>query len=188
MKKLELLLLVPFAFAFILSSGSCKKDLINTGPLYTLPAATQTGANTFACLLNGQAFIPNKLNTVQGAILECRYDDTGPGYFEAAGGTKNNDGSITDIILRANFLSASSGQTLSFQALSANASASCIIQYPTGASTEYDTNSSVSGQLTITGFNAAKAILSGTFYFNAVNSANDTVKITGGRFDMRYYQ
>ena len=35
----------------------CKKD--EPSPEEQLPAATQTGANTFGCLINGQTWEPN---------------------------------------------------------------------------------------------------------------------------------
>ena len=51
MIKIFSLLLLP-----ILLADSCKK---NGNELSKLPTATQTGANTFGCLINGKAFIPN---------------------------------------------------------------------------------------------------------------------------------
>ena len=39
----------------VLCAASCKKDKQNQDQL---PPATQTGANTFACLINGKVFIP----------------------------------------------------------------------------------------------------------------------------------
>ena len=50
MKRL-LLLLLPLALL------GCKKD--DPKPEDQLPPATRTGANTFGCLVNGQAWTPN---------------------------------------------------------------------------------------------------------------------------------
>ena len=36
---------------------ACKKDKTETTELSKLPAATQTGANTFGCLVNGKAWV-----------------------------------------------------------------------------------------------------------------------------------
>ena len=50
----------------------------------------------------------------------------------------------------------------------------------------YSTSDLVNGMLTIKKFDEINQIASGTFWFNAVNSLGDTVKITDGRFDMHF--
>lgn len=45
--------LLPFALATALALPACKKD----APEASLPPATQVGANTGGCLINGQPFI-----------------------------------------------------------------------------------------------------------------------------------
>jgi hypothetical protein len=47
----ELLLM---AFSYIFIGNGCKKQQENK-----LPAATQNGANTFGCLIDGKAWIPS---------------------------------------------------------------------------------------------------------------------------------
>jgi hypothetical protein len=45
--------------AFVLMASGCKKNNnSNNSPIDQLPPATQIGANTFGCLINGQAFTP----------------------------------------------------------------------------------------------------------------------------------
>ena len=44
---------------FIIIGASCKKDKTTTEPADQLPQATNTGANTFGCLVNGKVFIPS---------------------------------------------------------------------------------------------------------------------------------
>jgi hypothetical protein len=51
--KTILLLLVSLLFL----QGSCKKET-DRCPTYKLPPATQTGANTFGCLVNDVVFVP----------------------------------------------------------------------------------------------------------------------------------
>jgi len=43
--------------SFFLLSSSCKKNK-PTNPVDQLPPETQTGANTFGCLINGEVFKP----------------------------------------------------------------------------------------------------------------------------------
>ncbi len=51
--------LLTLCTAFLLTACACTK---NSKPILNepLPPATQTGANTFGCTLNGQVFVPNK--------------------------------------------------------------------------------------------------------------------------------
>ena len=55
--------------SFILLSSSCKKQIVQpVNELSLLPAATQTGAGTFGCLLNGVAFVPKKPDFLRNPI------------------------------------------------------------------------------------------------------------------------
>jgi hypothetical protein len=65
--------------AALLSTGCQKAD---SDPVGQLPPATQTGANTFGCLVNGQSYTPSGNNGTanyavlyglgfQGAIYKC---------------------------------------------------------------------------------------------------------------------
>jgi len=47
--------------SFFLLSSSCKKNK-PTNPVDQLPPETQTGANTFGCLINGEVFKPGGHN------------------------------------------------------------------------------------------------------------------------------
>ena len=47
-------MLVMFA-----SCNSCKKELTTEDLVAQLPPATQTGANTFGCLIDGKPYVPN---------------------------------------------------------------------------------------------------------------------------------
>jgi len=187
MKTLHSILLILLSFTLL--SSSCKKHVIQpVNQLSLLPPATQTGANTFGCLVNGQAFVPKNRSILQGPILQCNYIYTTGGYhLTVAGGNKNSDGSITDIVVGTDSLAVAQGETLTFKTfVTGNAQASYTLFYYTGGENDYETNNTVYGQLTITKLDPVKQIVSGTFYFNAVNSAGDTVKITDGRFDMPY--
>ena len=53
MKKILLILLTAFVL------NSCDKDDNNCQGIDCLPAATQTGAGTFGCLVNGVPFVDN---------------------------------------------------------------------------------------------------------------------------------
>jgi hypothetical protein len=87
MRKIHFLL-----FAIFIVLASCHKDDDDqpTDPVDQLPPATQTGAGTFGCLLDGEVFLPG--NTPNN--LDCVYQFVDGGYYFALQGTKretNND-------------------------------------------------------------------------------------------------
>jgi len=186
MKNLPLFILIIFSLTLL--SSSCKKHGIHpVSQLSLLPPATQTGANTFGCLVNGQAFVPKNRNILEGPDLQCNYIYTAGGYhLTVAGGNKNGDGTLTGVIVATDSLAIAPGQTLTFKTFApGNADASYTLYSITGEN-QYTTNNTISGQLIITKLDSIRQIVSGTFYFNAVNSTGKIVKISDGRFDMLY--
>jgi hypothetical protein len=60
-------------------------------------------------------------------------------------------------------------------------------EFPCGQSyIEFLTNDIVTGELNLKKFDEVNQIASGTFWFNAVNDVGDTVKVTEGRFDVKF--
>jgi len=51
---------------------------------------------------------------------------------------------------------------------------------------EYYTTSSITGELTITRVDTSNSIISGTFWFDAINAEGEVVEIRDGRFDYVY--
>jgi len=139
-------------------------------------------------LVNGQAFVPKNTNILEGPDLQCNYIYTAGGYhLTVACANKNSSGTVTDVIVGTDSLAIAEGETLAFKTfVEGNAQASYTLFYNSGGQNDYETNAKVSGQLMITKLDTMKQIVSGTFYFNALNSTGDTVKITNGRFDMPY--
>jgi hypothetical protein len=89
--SLSVLLLICFA--------QCKKT--STNPIDQLPPATQIGANTFGCLINGQAFTPGG-SGLSGPNLSCFYQylipNTPNGYtFYLNGIDKTNTCNIREV-------------------------------------------------------------------------------------------
>ena len=175
-------------FSLIILSSSCKKHTVPpVSQLSLLPPATQTGANTFGCLVNGKAFIPGGSLSLT-PHTQCNYIYTAGGYYlTVSGNYKGSDGTITGIVFGTDSLAVDPGQLFLFNTNTpGNASAFYNLAYAHGGITSYVTNSKVSGQLIITKFDQSNQIISGNFYFNAVDFSGDTVKITDGRFDMLY--
>jgi hypothetical protein len=86
-------------FCFALVNFTCKKHSVN--PVDTLPPATQTGANTFGCLINGKAFTPGG-SSFSGPNLTATYEylisGTPNGYsFNVGAGDLRNTCNVTGI-------------------------------------------------------------------------------------------
>lgn len=81
MKKIFQLLVIAMLFI------ACNKDNDTIAPIDQLPEATQTGENTFGCLLNGEAFLPS------GGVnpLDCVYEYYYGSYLFALQGNRRDD-------------------------------------------------------------------------------------------------
>jgi hypothetical protein len=191
--KTKYLLLFLFFGAWLCICGSCKKpvDPIPISELDKLPAATQTGANTFGCLVNGQAFLPHSNSFLSGSY-QCNYIYTNGGYYFLVNASNSSTTNyIYSISLSTNALPISEGQTIKLQNNGVAGKACGLYGYLYGTSpTDYETTTVVGGQIFINNFDQNKQIVSGTFFFNAINLSNskDTIHVTDGRFDMKYTQ
>ncbi|WP_143064725.1 hypothetical protein [Hyunsoonleella jejuensis] len=86
MKKLSTFTLLMLSL-MLLSTTSCKDDDDTpTNPIDKLPPATQTGANTFGCLLDGEAFLPGRGQLTNDAV----YQFVNGGYYLAIQGNRRN--------------------------------------------------------------------------------------------------
>ena len=173
----------PLLLAALLGLSQCKHtDPAPPKPEDQLPPATQTGAHTFGCLLNGQPWTPSgnvgPLNYrliydpgYAGGDLEIRAyryveELKGTQYFVIAGapvtkaGTYPIDGKTIGVYYK-------SGIT-----------GSCFEYYNAPDLT-------TSGQLIVSRLDLTQGIVSGTFNFKLWQPGCDTLKVTQGRFDYK---
>jgi len=75
------------------------------------------------------------------------------------------------------------GQTYPLQTSASNP---ISITYVAGNQVMSSVKAPLTGQLTITKLDLQNRIISGTFYFDAVNPAGDKVSVTDGRFDVKF--
>lgn len=185
------LLPTPLLLAALLGLNQCKKS--DSGPAKPedqLPPATQTGANTFGCLLNGQPWTPT-YNFAIGTSppLRVTYDPTYTG------------GSLQIRAIRAVtglpdgqyiFLGCSSLSNPGIYPMSIAGPAG--VYYSTGLRSgpcqeyRYDNHTpgfSMQGQLVITHLDLRAGIIAGTFSFTLAQTGCDTVRVTQGRFDKK---
>ncbi len=179
MKKIILASLIISLFSF----SKCKKDKPDSNGL---PSATQTGANTLGFLLNGQPWTPKGFNG-STTNLSISVDE----------GYKNGTFNITayKIINGTNkqYLAFGIADSLNFL----SPPVSIEIGKPlfgllfTNSICTYDGFNDTliykRGQLTLSKFDKINRIISGTFMVTFFkNSCGDTLKVTEGRFDLKY--
>ena len=178
MKTMLLTLFTITAFV-ITGCTSCKKSADNNG----LPPATQTGANTFGALVNGQVWTPNGYSGT--ANLTISYD---LGY---AYGTLNV--SAYRIIDSANL----TGMGVSVDSLNNYVIPHTFILKPNSNTNMVYNNQCwyesskpstySNGFITISKLDKQQGIISGTFAAQLYKPGCDTVNITEGRFDMKLH-
>ena len=174
-----LLLLISF-FTF----SECKKHKPDT-PVDQLPPATQTGASTFGCLVNGKVFTPSG-DPFGGPIKSCAYQFVGGYSFQLK--ARRSEGSGTySIGVFTDSLEIQEGTKLLLQNQYEKGKA--YGKYSLFSFTGdklFTTDSISSGELFIKKFDQANRIVSGTFWFDAVNDVGEKVQVREGRFDMKY--
>jgi hypothetical protein len=169
--------------AALLSLSQCKKhDSGPTKPEDLLPPATQTGAGTFGCLLNGQPWTPQGYSGTPNFITT--YD---AGYHNgtlqvkcyrySSSGLQGITFGATNVIGIGTYpfpLKSENGVSY----LDNSKTAPCDIW--NGNSTSYTYQA---GSLTLTRFDMKAGVISGTFQFRVYKLGCDTLNITQGRFD-----
>jgi hypothetical protein len=148
----------------------CESNPTPKTELEKLPPITQTGENTFGCLVNGKAFVSE---TTTDAVAFYQM-----GILQIIGGLIDEE--ISFIIHEDNTPILSGKYDLVNNSL-AEAS---FYSYINGNTCIYTDKNVITGTLTITQLNLQQFILAGTFEFDAVTTVCDTVKITDGRFDL----
>jgi len=148
-----------------------------------LPPITDTGANTFGCLIDGKVFVPQKPAFSTYEILQCNYQLVGGvQYLVLSGGDFVNNNGVSlfteNIVLKADTI-------LKFD--DPNHHLAYAYFYGSGNREDYKTLDSTNGICNIKHFDPYKQIISGTFWFDATDTATGkVVHITDGRFDVHY--
>ena len=171
--KQKLFLLI-FLFSGLLCS-QCRKHTEQ------LPAATQTGAGTLGFTINGKVYKASFPDVLATYIYENFPYPYGNGYFLTITGNKDNwhIGLLTDS------LKIFEGQTYILNN-NADSKGSAYADYIDGGK-EYYTKPYLAGELNITKLDSVNKIVSGTFWFDAIDTlSNTTVQVRDGRFDLHY--
>ena len=165
--------------------SKCKDDPEPKNPEDELPSATQTGANTFGCLVNGEAWTPKgHSGTLPNFFIS--YDPTYAGGnidIRAYRFPKSGNSGRQSIRLGGDDVGSIGTYAL---AVSEARGASFNDDFRSGTCQEYrsaDRSVYCRGTLTLTRLDATVA--SGTFEFVLAKPGCDTIRVTQGRFDRK---
>jgi hypothetical protein len=173
----------------LLLGASCRKtntDIPKT-ELEKLPAITQKGANTFGCLVDGVAWLPNGTKLQNGGSnIQVYVDPTFQGGRFSVSGDKYNEPN--------QFISIGSSKCTSVGMYNFDSSFNLIQFYRNISGSIYVNYTSIDfmiykkGFLNITKYDLSSGIFSGTFegkLYKTNGSYGDTIRITNGRFDVK---
>jgi len=167
--------------AALLGLSQCKKS--DPDPLSQLPPATQTGANTFGCLVNGQAWTPQGYNGISNYSVV--YDAGLNGGVFDLNTYRYSPGSSNEqsIVLYANKM----GQVGQYSFRSPQRTRASFNDDKTGCywSSRDSTTTYRRGTLTITRLDLQAGVIAGTFAFTLYKPGCDSVRVTQGRFDKK---
>ena len=184
------LMLYALLLAFA-SCSSCKKDV---DPTSQLPPATQTGANTFGAVINGQAWVPNGVSTIPvtrpinggyvgQSISATKYSVQIRTYASDRSGMQLY---VKSVIKPGRYPLSFDTGTDPFYPQTQNFG----LYYINGITTDdpdysYITTSQVTGFVDFVVADTASKRLAGTFEFEGIDfPSGKKTKITGGRFDI----
>ena len=168
-----------------LLSVSCKKTKIEPTELSKLPAATQTGANTFGCLVNGKAWIAqrNDCNIFCDASFKVEYTGINGGNLGiTATNIKTGEGVDEGILIgfdSTNFKS----KFIYSQATSLSIGFTFIKNSIYFRS--WDSLTACTGTINLTTYNLQTGVVSGNFEFTLTKPNAQPIIVTEGRFDKK---
>ena len=181
--------LLPLCLAILLCFcfAQCKKTKLPIAltELEKLPPITQTGANTFGCLVDGVAWLPNGSKPQTGGPnIQVYVDPTFQGgAFYVTGHQYNNYQSQITLGSGGCTMGGLFDISLPLQAISYNRFLNNVNTCQFSSS---NLGSFRKGSFNITRYDIANGIFSGTFDFTIKSQAcGDTIRITNGRFDVK---
>jgi hypothetical protein len=169
-------------FVFIASLVLCQCQLFKKEVKPELPPETQEGKRTMGCKVDGQIWLPeySKRGLFGGSEFSMTYE--GSFYGLSLGADRKRETYVGFNVYDV----AESGTYALFKIYTPFYSGLQRITKAiyTDSTGDFETDSLHTGKVTITKLDRQKAVISGTFYFDAYNKkTGKVVKITEGRFD-----
>ena len=168
-----------------LIAGSCKKNN-DKSPIEQLPPETQTGANTFGCLIDGKAFIP-KGDPFGGPIKKAFYQFVNGKYVFGISARRSENESSQVVGIGGDSIQITVGAfDLASVGSGKMAGGYTYRDLSNLGGIQYGTTEVHRGQLVIKKFDTLNQIVSGTFWFDAINASGQKIEVREGRFDLPY--
>ena len=191
MKKNINIFCLAALFAITLCAGKCSKDTNPELP-EQLPPITQTGANTFGCLINGKVWLPKGVDFQLPNMLATVDPTLGNGdlsirVYRIIGGERTSMALLSGEIKAIGTYEIGTLKNVLYTIRRSKSDLS--IQYCSADNGWGSGNpNNVQGFLKITKYDLPNGILSGEFEVSFNNTScnmGDPVKITEGRFDFK---
>jgi hypothetical protein len=170
-----------------LSLNSCSKQDDCENPVDCLPPATQIGANTAGCLVDGKVLLPKGRSLNSGSVFKAQYSfsfNEGRYIFSLTITDRTGEYQRTVHVESKND-NLEEGNIYVLKELN-KISTSAYYLLDAGFVDAFETTDEITGELKITHLDEIKNIISGTFWFDAINNEGEIVKVREGRFDVRY--
>ncbi|MBH8567316.1 hypothetical protein KB206_00355 [Microvirga sp. STS02] len=177
---------LPLHLALLLLTqcSKCKNDPRPADPVSQLPPVTQTGANTFGCLVNGQAYTPQGNNGTSNFAVLYEPGPTGANlnlltYRITSNGRQYLNLSCGPV---------TQARTYSLSIPVTEGTAGYADTSRPRPCDSYESNQAPSyrkGTLTLTRLDLQARIIAGTFELTLAQPGCDTIRITQGRFDKK---
>ena len=163
----------------------CHKSDPDPTPASQLPAATQTGANTFGCLVNGQAFTPKGNNGTSNLVLLYSPNSNGASIniltYRIDGKREQSINLFCGPVTQAKTFSLDIPATEGAASYGDDSLPQACNYYTGGNAPVYR-----KGKLTLSRIDPSAGVAAGTFEFTTTKPGCDTIKVTQGRFDIKF--
>lgn len=180
---------LSFLFLVSIIAATCKKQNTLEMELAKLPPATQTGQNTFGCLVNGKAWVAQNKDCFPycDPSFKLFYDSEFNGNIRIQAIFKDSKKNIDQYFglgvdstnVKKFFIYSQYQRHMGFTYEDTNMENNCNI-FKT-----LDSSITADGTLFITRYDLQSGIISGTFEFTLAKPGCDSIKITHGRFDKK---
>lgn len=167
---------------FLLLLTACNKEVDE------LPAATQTGANTFGAKVDGIMWVPKGFGPFPASnLLEARFTTPTSILINARNFASSPNETGFEILVSG--VTGTGNYALNTDVtLPAVSGYGYYLKNRLTPQDEWYTSAEYTGTVTISRLDVANKIVAGTFWFNALSiyNAPHTIRVTEGRFDIKF--